>query len=205
MTGTFSSCRRSAYESVSSPPIGDQRVDPERLDDAQHVLGEVERPVPVRLAREELGHLVGADVSRVRPRRVEHRPARPVDRADIGQLESADVAREGRLVVGIALEQACPPAPHAQDLVARVLDPRHEGLDARVQAGDVPAPGEHCEAHRSSLSRPRAGRFACRGYDHAARRSGGTGRRAGLKIPCPSGRVGSTPTSGMAHSAHRSP
>ena len=27
-------------------------------------------------------------------------------------------------------------------------------------------------------------------------RSGGTGRRAGLKIPCPSGRVGSTPTSG---------
>ena len=28
-------------------------------------------------------------------------------------------------------------------------------------------------------------------------RSGGTGRRAGLKIPCPSGRVGSTPTSGM--------
>ena len=30
-------------------------------------------------------------------------------------------------------------------------------------------------------------------------RSGGTGRRAGLKIPCPSGRVGSTPTSGMEH------
>src|SRR5918992_3959747 len=31
----------------------------------------------------------------------------------------------------------------------------------------------------------------------AARRSGGTGRRAGLKIRCPSGRVGSIPTFGM--------
>lgn len=28
-------------------------------------------------------------------------------------------------------------------------------------------------------------------------RSDGIGRRAGLKIPCPSGRVGSIPTSGM--------
>ena len=34
-------------------------------------------------------------------------------------------------------------------------------------------------------------------------RSGGTGRRAGLKIPCPSGRVGSTPTSGIARSVDR--
>jgi hypothetical protein len=39
----------------------------------------------------------------------------------------------------------------------------------------------------------------------SAGRSGGTGRRAGLKIPCPSGRVGSTPTSGIERSLLRCP
>ena len=38
--------------------------------------------------------------------------------------------------------------------------------------------------------RPSLGRF------RQICRSGGIGRRAGLKIPCPSGRVGSTPSSG---------
>ena len=37
-----------------------------------------------------------------------------------------------------------------------------------------------------------------RRYDRRSGRSGGTGRRAGLKILCPSGRVGSDPTSGIS-------
>src|SRR3954471_19706434 len=53
-------------------------------------------------------------------------------------------------------------------------------------------------------------RYAClttraksEGYDAAARRSGGTGRRAGLKIRCPKGRVGSIPTFGTRAPARR--
>ena len=70
-----------------------------------------------------------------------------------------------------------------------------------LSPGYVAPAGQHSQTHapqptRASDARP-AGYRGGHGYDRTGR-SGGTGRRAGLKIPCPSGRVGSTPTSGIA-------
>ena len=65
---------------------------------------------------------------------------------------------------------------------------------------------EPCLASRRAQPASGLGSTACtRRYDRRPSRSGGTGRRAGLKIPCPSGRVGSTPTSGIVPEARDRP
>ena len=96
-----------------------------------------------------------------------------------------------RRVVRVEVEEACPAPPDAEHLVAGVIGAGHERLDARVQTRNVTTAREDREAHAARLT------SAVTPSTIAYGRSGGIGRRAGLKIPCPSGRVGSTPTSGI--------
>ena len=95
-----------------------------------------------------------------------------------------------------------------------------EFLAAKTRPGAYTGPFVHQRVHQratkgllSSLSRRNYGRMSVRcqappqrpqeglrrWYNRISRRrSGGIGRRAGLKIPWPSGRVGSSPTSGTS-------
>ena len=76
-------------------------------------------------------------------------------------------------------------APRAP-AVARLTNALMHGFRPGTSPPPVSTPSSMAESVTASA----------RGYDPPGR-SGGTGRRAGLKIPCPSGRVGSIPTSGI--------
>ena len=75
--------------------------------------------------------------------------------------------------------------------------------------GAGPAPLERAQLpdqlHASRLVHERAHYRRIAGLSFRGRRSGGTGIRAALKMPCPSGHVGSNPTSGICADASRSP
>ena len=78
---------------------------------------------------------------------------------------------------------------------ARALAREHVLSLVRAARGD-PHPGRRPPARLARGQAPRAQLIPETGLPSPGRRSGGTGRRAGLKIRCPSGRVGSIPTFG---------
>ena len=95
----------------------------------------------------------------------------------------------------VLLGDSAPALMDPDGLVPCADDATHGGANRRVQSGAVAAAREDSETHGRSLDASTIG----------ASRSGGTGRRAGLKIPCPPGRVGSTPTSGIGGAPSVSP
>ena len=129
----------------------DQHVDPDRLDHAQGVVGEVERPFAVDAVREVRRHVLRPDAARVRARGVEERAAGAVDRAHRVLLERQEVPRLRGGVVRIVLEQRRPAAAEPDHLVPLVRDAVDDGLDARVEARHVAASGQDSDPHSRPL------------------------------------------------------
>ena len=140
----------------------DQHVDAERLDDAERVVGEVERAVAVRPRREMRGNLAGPYPARIRPRGVQEGSPGAVDRPHRGGCERLEPLLGRRGVVEVVLEQGGPAPPEADDLVAVVHDPVDDGLDARVEPGHVAAAGEDPDPHCAEVIPEAAGSLRCR-------------------------------------------
>ena len=105
------------------------------------------------------------------------------------RVEALEVLRRGLRVVGVEVQEAAAPADPEHLVpaaVARLTNALMHGFRPGTSPPPVSTPSSMAESVTASA----------RGYDPPGR-SGGTGRRAGLKIPCPSGRVGSIPTSGI--------
>ena len=117
------------------------------LDHPQSVLREVERPFAGCLRGQVRGHLAGANPAGVGARRVQERPAGAVDRADDRRGQRLEPLGRRLGVGGVMVQERRPAATETDDLVAVVRDPVHDGLDARIEPGHVPAAGQDPDPH----------------------------------------------------------
>ncbi len=92
--------------------------------------------------RREMGRQAGRPhPRRIGPRRMEDRPAGPVDRPGRDPVERPDVLRIG-LGSWPLMGQALPATPDPEDLGAHLGRPIDDALDDRVQPWDVATTGE---------------------------------------------------------------
>src|SRR4029453_9845022 len=122
----------------------------------QTVAGEVEGALGLGLALggQEPGHVAGGDLGRVGPAGVQEGPAGAVDGAHLVLGQRLHAVVLGALGVQVVVEQPGPAPTQPQDLIAAVGGRVHQRLDARVQAGDVAATGQHTDPGHNSALRP---------------------------------------------------
>src|SRR5664280_3842928 len=134
------------------PADRDQRVDAQALQVLEHDRREVVDPV-ARLERrepvgaDEGGQVPGPHALRVRPRRVERGPARPVDRPGVHAVEGADVVLV-RLGARPHVRQRLPAAAQPEHVEPELGGPVDDALDDGVEAGDVTPAREDSDAVR---------------------------------------------------------
>jgi hypothetical protein len=144
--------------------------------------------------RDERAHFRGMEVlenaldAAVDSKRI--RPRRPDDRA-AAREQTGDLAWPERLED--PLDEPFPAFGDPDELMAAAQDAPPDGPDDCVQSRAVSAARQHSDLHTPIVRNSVEPGLPCA----LERRSGGIGRRAGLKIRCPSGRVGSTPTFGI--------
>ena len=139
----------------------DQHVDPERLDHAERVGREVERPFAVDPVGEVGRHVFRLHAARVRARRMQERAPGAVDRTDDVRVERQEPVGPRGGVVGIVLEQRRPAAPQADHLVSLVDDPVDDRLDAGVEPRHVAATRQDPDPHSASSSLRAAASMDC--------------------------------------------
>ena len=133
------------------PTDRDQRVDPEVIQHLHHVRGVVASLVIDAAGLQEVGLVGRSDLRRVRPRGVQDRAARPIDRPH-GVRVQRECVSAGRIGIGgIDLQQPRPASADPDHLVPVSDRAIRRGLDAGVQPGDVSPAGEDADAHGSTL------------------------------------------------------
>ena len=176
---------------------GDQPVQAEAVDHGQTMAGEVERPLGLELALagQEPRHVGRLDLGRVGPAGVQERP--PV-RSMVRTSRFPAAAHTGP---GTGRRPGCSPTarpspPQPDDLIAPVHRRVHQGLDARVEPGDVAATGQHTNTGHAYASNEgcRGGRASLRGRGRDRSRpvripSAGDGRPS-ARLPRPPRRAG---------------
>src|SRR5690606_28122844 len=100
---------------------------------------------------QEVGDVTGPHLAGVGARAVQEGAARAVDGAHTHRVEVDEVLGHGLRVVEVGAQQPAPPPPDAGDLVALLVDPVDDGLDAGVETRDVTAAGENADAHVALL------------------------------------------------------
>src|SRR5512132_1952440 len=118
--------------------------------------GEVEGALGLELALagQERWHVGGGDLGRVGPAGVQKGPTGPVDGAHLVLSQRLHAVVLGGVGVQVIVEQPGPAPPQPEDLIAAVGGGIHQRLDARVQAGDIAATGQHTNPGHDSAPRP---------------------------------------------------
>jgi hypothetical protein len=124
-----------------------ERREPELAHHLQDVAGVIPRPLIVPPVAEER-RFVGRHHPRgVRARRVQERPAGPVDRPHDARIERDRVDLDGERVGRVDRQEPAPAAPDPDDLMPLRGGMVDGGLDARVQTRNVAAAGEDADLH----------------------------------------------------------
>src|SRR3990170_5916743 len=109
------------------------------------------------LGLEKGGSVLGPHFPRVGSRSVQERAAGTVDRPHHLPVEGDQVVLHGLRIIRVRLEQTAPSAADPDDLMPGIDRTVHDGLNARIESGDVAAPCQNAEFHLALPGSSRAG------------------------------------------------